>query len=84
MPKITVQPSGKEYGYEAGGSLLEILLAQKMFVDNPCNGKGVCGKCRVRIISGELNEPNETERKIAQRRGTGIRSKTFVSCETRR
>ncbi len=35
-------PSGKEYEYEVGGTLLEILLAQKIFVDNPCNGKGVC------------------------------------------
>lgn len=63
MPKITVQSSGKVYEYEAGGTLLEILLAQKIFVDNPCNGKGVCGKCRVRILEGELPEPGDTERK---------------------
>ena len=64
MHKITVQPSGKVYEYEAGGTLLEVLLAQKIFVDNPCNGKGVCGKCRVRILSGELSAPTETELKL--------------------
>lgn len=84
MPKITVQPSGKVYEYEAGGSLLEILLAQKIFVDNPCNGKGVCGKCRVRIISGELNEPNETERKLLKEEelASGVRLSCLVKPES--
>ena len=83
MPKITVQPSGKVYEYEAGGSLLEILLAQNIFVDNPCNGKGVCGKCRVRIISGELNEPNETERKLLKEEelASGVRLSCLVKPE---
>ena len=64
MPKITVKPSGEVYEYEAGGTLLEILLAQRIFVDNPCNGKGVCGKCRVKIRKGALPEPTETEKKL--------------------
>ena len=64
MPKITVQPSGKVYEYEAGGTLLEILLAQKIFVDNPCNGKGVCGKCRIRVLNGDLETPGETELRL--------------------
>ena len=83
MPKITVQPSGKGYEYEAGGSLLEILLAQNIFVDNPCNGKGVCGKCRVRIISGELNGPNETERKLLKEEelASGVRLSCLVKPE---
>ena len=83
MPKITVQPSGKGYEYEVGGSLLEILLAQKIFVDNPCNGKGVCGKCRVRIVSGELTEPNETERKLLKEEelASGVRLSCLVKPE---
>lgn len=62
MPRLKVQPSGKTYEYEAGESLLEILLAQKIFVDNPCNGKGVCGKCRVRILNGDAPEATATEK----------------------
>ena len=45
MYKLRVVQSGKEYDYEPGASLLEILLAQNIFIDYPCNGKGVCGKC---------------------------------------
>ena len=41
MYKLRVVQSGKQYDYEPGASLLEILLAQNIFIDNPCNGKGV-------------------------------------------
>ncbi len=54
MPRIIVKPEGKIYEYIVGGTLLEILLAQKIFVDNPCNGKGVCGKCRVKVLKGDV------------------------------
>lgn len=84
MPKITVRPSGKVYEYEAGGTLLEILLAQKIFVDNPCNGKGVCGKCRVRILNGELPAPKETELKLLKEDelASGVRLSCLVKPET--
>lgn len=84
MPKITVRPSGKVYEYEAGGTLLEILLAQKIFVDNPCNGKGVCGKCRVRILNGELPAPKETELKLLKEDEleSGVRLSCLVKPET--
>ena len=39
MYKLRIVQSGKEYDYEPGASLLEILLAQNIFIDNPCNGK---------------------------------------------
>lgn len=80
MPKITVNPSGEVYEYEVGGTLLEILLAQKIFMDNPCNGKGVCGKCRIKILNGELTEPTETERKLLKQEelDEGIRLSCLV------
>ena len=38
---------------EESQTLLEILLDAGEFVDNPCNGMGVCGKCKVRVLEGE-------------------------------
>ena len=67
MYKLRIVQSGKEYDYEPGASLLEILLAQNIFIDNPCNGKGVCGKCKVRIVSGEGGEVSSTELLIDNR-----------------
>lgn len=49
---------------ETGKNLLAKLLEEKVFVDNPCNGKGVCGKCRVRIVSGQTSPVTETEKKF--------------------
>lgn len=64
MPVIKVNPLGKMFEYQAGSTLLELLLEQKCFVDNPCNGKGVCGKCRVKILNGNVSEPCATELKL--------------------
>lgn len=68
MPHITVTTTGGSEGrslaYEPGASLLDILLANGVSVDNACNGKGTCGKCRVRVVSGDLPEPDETERRL--------------------
>ena len=80
MPVIKVYPAGKTFEYEAGSTLLELLLAQKYFVDNPCNGKGVCGKCRVKIVSGNVAEPTATELKLLSdaELKTGIRLSCLV------
>lgn len=84
MPKLTVKPSGRVYEYEAGGTLLEILLAQRIFVDNPCNGKGVCGKCRVKIRKGELSQLTETEKKLLKQEELqeGVRLSCLIKPES--
>ena len=46
------------------GNLLKMLLADRVFVDNPCNGKGTCGKCKVKVTSGYCAPMSETERKL--------------------
>ena len=80
MPVMKVYPAGETFEYEVGATLLELLLAQKYFVDNPCNGKGVCGKCRVKIISGNVDAPSATEVKLLSdaELKTGIRLSCLV------
>lgn len=39
---------------EAGQNILEIMQQNNISIDAPCSGNGVCGKCRVRIISGSV------------------------------
>lgn len=62
MPKLTVMPEGKEYDFASGKNLMEIMLGAGLFIDNACGGKGLCGKCRVRIVSGDAGAAGETER----------------------
>lgn len=89
MPDIRIKPSGNMISYQTGSSLLEILLAHGIFVDNPCNGKGVCGKCRVRITGGDASgqgapEPTETEKHLISTTDLdrGIRLSCMVKPET--
>ena len=84
MFKLLVTSSDKEYEYEAGKSLLKILLDAKIFVDNPCNGKGTCGKCKVKIISGNIHASNETEKRLLSEEEIkeGIRLACLVMPET--
>ncbi|MDO4519237.1 MAG: corrinoid activation/regeneration protein AcsV [Eubacteriales bacterium] len=39
----------------AGDNLLEIARDNNVAIDAPCSGNASCGKCRVRLISGELD-----------------------------
>jgi G3E family GTPase len=41
----------------------KVALIENEF-DNPCNGRGLCGKCKVRLIQGSLSAMSETERKF--------------------
>ncbi|HAR84520.1 MAG TPA: ferredoxin, partial [Clostridium sp.] len=54
MPKIFIKQLGKDFEYVPKKSLLQLLLENDIFVDNPCNGNGSCGKCKVRVLEGNL------------------------------
>lgn len=77
MPKIYVKNHKEEIDinnkdntvekvieYAPGKNLMDILLNENIFVDNACNGKGFCGKCKIKLICGDLGELSETERKL--------------------
>ncbi len=61
MPYINVMPEGKRFEFASGKNLMEIMLDAGLFIDNACGGKGLCGKCRVRITEGNAGEPGDTE-----------------------
>ena len=39
----------------AGDNLLELARRANVAIDAPCSGNGSCGKCRVKLIEGELD-----------------------------
>lgn len=63
MPFLTTAGS-ERYEFKAGRSLMDIMLDAGLFIDNACGGKGLCGKCRVRITGGDAGDVSETERGI--------------------
>lgn len=50
--KLKIQNKIQEVNFVPGQSVLDILKAEGIFIDAPCNGTGVCGKCQVKF-SGE-------------------------------
>ena len=38
----------------AGDNLLELARRGNVAIDAPCSGNGSCGKCRVKLVEGEV------------------------------
>ena len=58
MPQITFQfENGSPLQCEAvaGDNLLEIARNHNIAIDAPCSGNASCGKCRVKLLDGELD-----------------------------
>ena len=55
--KVTFQLEGGEavvIEANAGDNLLELARRANVAIDAPCSGNGSCGKCRVKLLDGEL------------------------------
>lgn len=64
MASVMIRQTGRKICCDEGENLLKVLLDAGIFVDNPCNGTGICGKCKVRILSGEISPMSDEERKF--------------------
>ena len=55
--KVTFQIEGSnpvQIECNAGDNLLELARRANVAIDAPCSGNGSCGKCRVKLVEGEL------------------------------
>lgn len=73
---------------EVGTTLLETLRkTNRLNVDTSCGGRGVCGKCRVKIISKNLPEPTSEDirhlstRELAEGYRLACQVKLVSDCE---
>ncbi|KNZ68784.1 ferredoxin [Thermincola ferriacetica] len=77
--EITFHPLKLSVKIPAGISVLEAALQNNIPLEGPCNGKGTCGKCRVRY-KGRLSAPTETETRIL---GPKVGSGWRLACQAR-
>lgn len=80
--RITVE--SRAVAVQKGVTLMEGLVAAGLFLRSDCGGRGRCGKCLVRVASGDaqgLSKPDEEEEKIISAEGwtTGYR----LACRAR-
>jgi uncharacterized 2Fe-2S/4Fe-4S cluster protein (DUF4445 family) len=83
MPKIFIKEQNISLEYSKGENLLKILVENEVFVDNPCNGKGLCGKCKIRLIEGDLPPISDAEAKLlkVEEINSGVRLSCLVMPE---
>ncbi len=51
---VIFQPDQVEVELEKGSTLLDAAKAADVRLNASCNGKGVCGKCKLAVVSGEV------------------------------
>lgn len=63
-------------------SLMQIILNSEMPVASSCHGEAVCGKCRLRIVSGAeyLTAENDSEKFLRQK--MNLPADQRISCQT--
>ncbi len=63
MPKVFVEPIGITLTVDEQENLLDGLVRAQIDIPTDCAGRGTCGKCLMRLGSGELTAPTERELK---------------------
>ena len=79
--KVLFAPSLKEIAQEEGKTILDAAREAGVYIDSQCNGKGKCGKCRVRVVEGKAGPFTQEESEFISQtdRGLGYR----LACMTR-
>lgn len=54
MPKVKDLRSGRVLSANKGERLMDVLVRERIHVENPCSGMGTCGKCKVFIDEKEV------------------------------
>ena len=61
--RVLFAPSSRNIQGKKGRTILDLARKAGVYIDSQCNGKGKCGKCKVRIIEGNVSPvtPEESE-----------------------
>lgn len=55
MIKVVFKSHNKEIYCNKGDMLLEVARNADIFIDAPCNGNVSCGKCKVKLLNGDVD-----------------------------
>ena len=61
MSYLNIASTGEKYEFIVKTSLLNIIQEKGIGMESPCSGKGTCGKCKIRILKGEINQLSSEE-----------------------
>jgi ferredoxin len=80
MPNVEFIPLGKTRQIKSGATILSAANQVKVPIGQSCNGDGVCGWCRVRVMRGldHLAPPSELEQRLMA--ATGFAADERAAC----
>ena len=55
MIKVNFKSHNKEVYCNKGDNLLELARKEGIFIDAPCNGSVSCGKCKLKLLNGNVD-----------------------------
>lgn len=61
-------------------TVLKLAKKEGIKIKAPCNGKGKCGKCLVRILDGNVSDPSKAEQKLLSKKQ--LEQGYRLACET--
>lgn len=76
---ITFTPDGAVVWVASGTTVSEAAEAAGIVIPAPCGGRGVCGSCGVKVVSGVLADPDGPELEGLTRAPKGVR----LACRAR-
>lgn len=76
---VAFDPPGVTVWVEPGTSVLEAGRLAGVAIDAQCGGRGVCGRCAVRVRRGALADPSADEARALARTPSGVR----LACRAR-
>jgi uncharacterized 2Fe-2S/4Fe-4S cluster protein (DUF4445 family) len=59
---VDFEPVGRRASVPRGATLLDAARAGGVAIVSVCGGQGLCGRCRVRVLEGEVLPPGERDR----------------------
>jgi uncharacterized 2Fe-2S/4Fe-4S cluster protein (DUF4445 family) len=74
---ITFHPDKKRVAVPLGSDILTASVKANIFLASSCGGKGMCGRCKVKILSGEID--SEPTGKISEEEK---KNNIFLACRT--
>lgn len=78
--EIVFEPAGRHVFALPGTVLLEAAAGAGLVLQTPCGGAGTCGKCRLRVTSGDC-PPSSTCRKLLSK--GDVRNGFRLACQAR-
>ncbi len=61
---VDLEPLGKRVQLHQGKNIVDAALLAGLDLVTSCNGLGICGSCKVRLINGDLSEITEEEKNL--------------------